>query len=174
MCLNWVDAKAFVRWLSEKTGKAYRLPAEAEWEYAARANSTTRFFFGDREKDFCRYGNAADLAAKKRFSKLTIIPCNDGFVFTAPAGTYQPNAFGLHDLVGNAWQWLEDCWNPSYADAPRDGSSDLSGECSRRVLRGGSWDSDATMVRSANRRRNFPDIRNYNDGLRVARPLCGG
>jgi formylglycine-generating enzyme required for sulfatase activity len=175
MCLSWDDSKSYVRWLSETTSKAYRLPTEAEWEYAVRANSTTRYFFGRDEKKFCRYGNVADRAAKKRFPRWTVLACNDGSVFTAPAGTYQPNAFGLYDMVGNAWQWLEDCWNPSYAHAPSDGSADLSGECSRHIVRGGSWDSDESMVRSANRRRNFPTLRNFDDGFRVARSLqCGG
>ncbi len=175
MCLNWDDSHAYARWLSEKTSATYRLLTEAEWEYAVRANSTTRFFFGNDEKAICRYANVADQAAKKRYPAWSVLPCNDGSVFTAAAGTYGPNAFGLYDIIGNAWQWLEDCWNPSYAHAPSDGSADLSGECSRHVLRGGSWDSNETMVRSANRRRNFPTLRNFNDGLRVARPLsCGG
>jgi formylglycine-generating enzyme required for sulfatase activity len=158
--------------LSKTTGKTYRLLTEAEWEYAARAGSTTRYFFGDNVKDFCRFGNAADLTAKRRFPSLTVISCDDGYVFTAPAGSYLPNAFGLYDVVGNAWQWLEDCWNPSYKDAPVDGSADLSGECSRHVVRGGSWDDGADVLRSANRRRNFPIRRNFDDGFRVARELC--
>jgi formylglycine-generating enzyme required for sulfatase activity len=175
MCLNWDDSHAYARWLSEKTNATYRLLTEAEWEYAVRANSTTPYFFGTDATKVCQYGNVADRAAKKRYPNWSVIACNDGSVFTSAAGTYQPNAFGLHDMIGNAWQWLEDCWNPSYAHAPADGSADLSGECSRHVLRGGSWDSNETMVRSANRRRNFPTLRNFNDGLRVARPLpCGG
>src|ERR1700730_5304953 len=100
-CVNWTDAKAFLIWLSQKTGAHYRLLTEAEWEYAARAGSTTRYFFGDDRKDFCRYGNGADQSSGISGN----LPCSDAFTYTAPVGSYSPNKFGLYDMLGNVRQW---------------------------------------------------------------------
>ena len=123
--VSWDDAKAYVRWLSRKTGKPYRLPSEAEWEYAARAGTTTRYSWGDdigRNRANCLYCDSRwDLKQ------------------TAPAGSFRANVFGLHDVHGNVSEWVEDCWNDNYAGAPADGSPWTDGGCTRRVLRGGSW-----------------------------------
>src|SRR6185369_15071319 len=103
-CLNWDDAKAYLAWLSQKTAKAYRLPTEAEWEYAARAGTTTRFHFGSSDRDYCRYGNGVDQKARNEVPGARgwkALPCNDGFAYTAPAGSFAANAFGLHDTHGN-------------------------------------------------------------------------
>ena len=129
-CLSWDDAKAYLAWLSRKTGKTYRLPSEAEWEYAARAGATTRFHFGDDEKEYCRYGNGVDATAladvpgagQKGWDAL---PCRDGHAFTAPVGSFAPNAFGLHDTHGNLFEWVEDCWNDDFKGAPT--VSDVAG-----------------------------------------------
>jgi len=149
--VSWNDAKEYVRKLSAKTGKEYRLLSEAEWEYAARAGSRTKYPWGDGiDSSKANYGGTGS---------------------TRPVGSYGANAFGLYDTVGNVWEWVEDCWNASYNGAPADGSAWTTGNCAVRVLRGGSWLNDPRYVRSAIRDRYGSDIRNYSIGFRVARTL---
>ena len=172
VCVNWEDAQAYVGWLSEETGEAYRLPSESEWEYAARAGTTTRRHWGDDADDGCAYANGADRTAKRRFDNWTAADCTDGALWTALVGTYQPNGFGLHDILGNVWEWVEDCWHDDYDGAPRDGSAwTRGGDCGRRVLRGGSWDVGPRLLRSAIRYRNVAEVRDTIVGFRVARTL---
>jgi formylglycine-generating enzyme required for sulfatase activity len=174
VCLNWNEAKAYVAWLSRKTGKSYRLLTEGEWEYAARAGSTTRYSFGDDEKELCRYVNGADQTAKDTIpgaQNWTIAPCSDGYAYTAPVGSYLPNPFALHDMHGNAWQWLEDCWHPNYTGAPTDGLARTSRDCSVRVVRGGAWWVSPSGLRSASRARNPADNRHDYVGFRLGRTL---
>ena len=140
--VSWNDAVEFCKWLSKKEGKTYRLPTEAEWEYACRAGTTTRYYSGDDPETLAKVGNVADAAAKAKFPdwKYTI-KANDGYVFTAPVGKFKPNAFGLYDMHGNAWQWCADWYGAEYyATSPAD---DPTGPDSGygRVLRGGSWAS---------------------------------
>ena len=172
VCVSQGDAKAYVAWLSKRTGAAYRLPSEAEWEYAARAGSGTRYHFGDDEADLCLYGNLAD---ETEFPDgggwANPAACSDGAVYPAEVGKYRRNALGLHDMHGNAREWVDDCWNDSYAGAPSDGGSWLSGNCSSRVVRGGSWGNDPRYLRSANRGRGATGARNHGIGFRVARTL---
>ena len=177
-CLNWDDAKAYVAWLSKKTGRGYRLLTEAEWEYAARARTTPgtapRFHFGDDEGAMCSYGNGADQTAKKTIpgtNNWTFFSCSDGYAYTALVGSFAPNAFDLYDVHGNVLEWTEDCYNDSYRGAPTDGSAWTSGDCSRRMLRGGSSNYYPGGLRSAFRGRNVSGSRNANYGLRVARTL---
>ena len=152
VCVYWDDAQAYVRWLSRKTGKAYRLPSESEWEYVARAGTTGPYHFGSSlSSSQANYGN------------------NRGG--TAPVGSYPANAFGLHDVHGNVWEWVEDCWNDSYNGAPSNGSAWESGRCEVRVLRGGSWDLEPGYLRSANRGWFTAGDRVINNGFRVARTL---
>ncbi len=179
VCLNWNDAKAYIDWLNKKApGKPYRLLTEAEAEYAARAvtkpGAYPRFFFGNDEASLCQFGNGADQTAKasgKTPASWTYSSCRDGYVFTAPAGSFKPNAWGVYDAAGNAWTWTEDCWHDGYASAPTDGSAWTSGDCSRRVLRGGSWNGNPRILRAANRNRDFPDGRGNGLGFRLARTL---
>lgn len=139
-CVNWDDAKAYAEWLTRKSGKNYRLLSEAEWEYAARAGTTTAYYWGDNANAGCSYANGADQTAKATLpANFIYANCSDGHTYNAPAGSFQPNAFGLHDMSGNVWEWTEDCWNANYNGAPNDGSAWTSGECGRRVVRGGSW-----------------------------------
>jgi formylglycine-generating enzyme required for sulfatase activity/uncharacterized caspase-like protein len=167
-CVNWDDAKAYVAWLSRKSGKSYRLLTEAEWEYAARAGTSTAYYWG--ESPDCRYANGADEAAKTVFTGWTgVVNCADNHVYTAPVGSFQPNAFGLHDMSGNVLEWTEDCWNANYNGALSDSSARTTGECGQRVLRGGSWDGNPRGLRSAGRLRGSSGLRNYGGGLRVAR-----
>ncbi|HJQ55749.1 MAG TPA: SUMF1/EgtB/PvdO family nonheme iron enzyme, partial [Vineibacter sp.] len=156
--VSWDDAQAYVAWLSRTTGKAYRLPNEAEWEYAARAGTTTSRFWGDGRQETCRFANADDAA----------FGCSDGFKNTSPVGRFQPNAFGLYDMLGNVWEWTADCWNADHNGAAPNGQARQSGDCSRRTVRGGSWGSSSGDVRSSGRTRGPPGPRNF-VGFRVAR-----
>ena len=149
--VSWDDAQGYVQWLSRETGEQYRLLTEAEWEYVARAGTTTARYWGDSESGQCRNGNGYDRTSHAEYGWDWNEPvaCSDGYVDTAPAGSFQPNAFGLYDVLGNVWEWTEDCWNDDYSSAPTDGSAWQSGDCSPRVLRGGSW---ATLRGSSVRR----------------------
>ena len=152
--VSWKDAKAYVDWLSDVTGEAYRLPSEAEWEYACRAGTTTRHSWGD-EKPTPEQANFG-----KNIGKTTEV------------GAYPANPWGLYDMHGNVWEWVEDCWHDSYEGAPNDGSAWMSGgDDSRRVQRGGSWNYGPRGLRSAFRVRNLADARLNDWGFRVARTL---
>ncbi len=171
LCVSWNDARAYAQWLSKKTGKRYRLPTEAEWEYAARAGSVAARHWGDDPVQACRFANVADQSRFQTWGFGQKHECTDGHYFTAPAAGYSPNRFGLYDMLGNAWEWTEDCWNPSYAGAPADGSAWLAGDCAQRVARGGSWSTVPRFVRSATRYKNSADHRDNLTGFRLARTL---
>jgi formylglycine-generating enzyme required for sulfatase activity len=177
VCVSWEDAQAYARWLSQRTGHRYRLLTEAEWEYAARAGTTTRWWWGENEAQQCRHANGADQTARAQVSGASgwaVAPCTDGFAHTAPVGRFLANRFGLHDMGGNAWQWVEDCYRDSYAGAPSDASQAVTtGDCASRVLRGGSWNDSPQLLRSAFRDRLTPGGRYDNYGFRVARTPGG-
>ena len=170
-CVSWDDAQAYAAWLSRKSGKPYRLLTEAEWEYAARAGTTTAYYWGDDETNNCQHANGADQTAKAAYSNLTVANCTDNHVYTAPVGAFQPNAFGLHDMAGNVWEWTEDCWLENADGAPGDGSARVTGDCGRRVVRGGSWSNFPPMLRSAVRLAIPASYRNAIYGLRVGGAL---
>ncbi len=156
--VSWDEAKQYVRWLSRKTGKAYRLLTEAEWEYAARAGTKTAYFWGDKVDK----GNANCNRCGSQWD----------YKQAAPVGSFKPNAFGLHDMHGNVWEWVEDSWKATYDGAPRDGSARLEvGDPSERVVRGGSWGGIPLQLRAAYRSRDANDHRGYILGFRVARTL---
>ena len=156
--VSWKDAREYVGWLSEKTGVQYRLLTEAEWEYAARAGTHTRYHWGDGPG----HGRANCGRCGGRW----------GGTKTAPPGSFPPNGFGLFDMLGNVWEWVEDCGHPSYSGAPSDGSAWLQpGDCRLRMLRGGSWEDAAGRVRSAIRYWEFAETRSNVIGFRVARTL---
>ncbi|HET7205489.1 MAG TPA: formylglycine-generating enzyme family protein [Terriglobales bacterium] len=173
VCLSWDDAQAYVSWLSTKTGHVYRLPTEAEWEYAARAGTTTARYGSDNPAEVCRYTNVADQDYGKQHpgDSGANLPCSDGYAFTSPVESFPPNQFGLHDMLGNVLNWTEDCWNANYSGAPADGTAWRSGDCGRRVMRGGSWDMDLSAARTAMRRGPLKSNRNTTFGFRVARTL---
>ena len=178
VCLDWDDAQAYAKWLKDKTGRSYRLLSESEWEYSARGQTSPgtypRYFFGGSDRDFCKYGNGADETAKTQIpgaSVWTVLPCRDGYAYTSPAGAFMPNPFGLYDMHGNVWQWVEDCYRDSYAGAPSDRSPKISGDCGQRVIRGGSWNFDPRYLRAAHRGRFVPSLRLNDLGFRVARTL---
>jgi formylglycine-generating enzyme required for sulfatase activity len=176
VCGSWEDAKAYIAWLSDRTGHQYRLLSEAEWEFAARANTTTMRPWGDDRdnKAGCAYANGADLTAKGKFGDWRTMYCRDGQVYTAPVGSYSANGFGLRDMIGNAWEWVEDCYHDEgYAGEgrPNDGGAWTSSGCSYRMSRGGSWDVEPGGLRSASRYGVGPD-RQFDDiGFRVAKTL---
>ena len=172
VCVDWKDARSYVAWLSRKTGEAYRLLSESEWEYAARAGTTSSRYWGNAPSSACRYANVYDRTGKDEHSfDWSHHDCRDGHGHTSSAGVFDPNGFGLHDMLGNVWEWVADCWNESYAGAPADGSAWTSGDCSRRVLRGGSWVSGPWFVRSASRNWSSSGNRGDDLGFRVARTL---
>ena len=158
MNVSWHDAKAYANWLSEQTGKAYRLPTEAEWEYAARAMTTSAYSWGNLVG--CNLAQYRDLDGAG---------CNTDLKRsqTAPVGSYHPNAFGLFDMHGNVYEWVEDCAHANYVDAPNDGSAWVSGACIARMLRGGSWAHFAEGARSASRYWLSPYFRSEAIGFRL-------
>ncbi len=182
VCVSWDDAKAYVAWLSRKSGKAYTLPSEAQWEYAARAGTSTARFWGDDHGPACLYANVRDQAMfrwangemkafKKEFKNESefYFQCDDGQIFTTPVGGYRANRFGLYDMLGNVWEWAEDCWNDNYNGAPSDGSARTAGDCTKRAVRGGSWYDYPRYLRSALRFGDSSGIRIDYYGFRVAR-----
>jgi sulfatase modifying factor 1 len=166
--VSWNDAIAFCQWLSGKEKLVYRLPSEAEWEYACRAGTTTLYSYGDDPEGLSTAGNVADSTAREKFSKWTGISGRDGHVFTAPVGSFRPNAFGLFDMHGNVWEWCRDWFEESYyAKAPeKDPTGPATGTV--RVFRGGSWYDAASLCRSAFRYWDVPTYRDYFLGFRVA------
>ena len=198
VCVSWQDAQAYVQWLSQETRQTYRLLTEAEWEYVARAGTRTARYWGQGWSDQCRYANGWDKALIRRDqsftryterllevleNKLAGFPeireawfspadCDDGYAWTSPVGVYGANAFGLHDVLGNAWEAVQDCWNDSYVGAPSNGESWESGNCSRRVLRGGSWVYGPGFLRAA-LRGGYDYPRSNIAGFRLARTITG-
>ena len=171
VCVNWADAKAYTRWLAKTTGKPYRLLSEAEWEYMARAGTTTARFWGDGRDDACRYANVPDRTHGEVTGNMKdTFGCTDGYAYTSPAKSYQPNAFGVYDTIGNVWEWVEDCFHDSYADSPANASAwGPDATCEYHVARGGSWNPRLpTQLRSAARGRVTTTLRNSNLGFRVA------
>ncbi|QKK03982.1 MAG: formylglycine-generating enzyme family protein [Pseudomonadota bacterium] len=164
IAVNWNDAQQYVTWLSNKTGHTYRLPSESEWEYATRAGTTGRFNTGD-----CITTDQANFYGPDPAQGC---PSGEYRGQTLPVGSFAPNAFGLYDTHGNVWEWVQDCWNGSYEGAPTDGSAWMSGDCSRAVLRGGSWSYDGRDVRSANRHWSPRGFRYGSLGFRVARSVA--
>jgi formylglycine-generating enzyme required for sulfatase activity len=163
VCVNWYDAKAYVAWLTKKTGKLYRLPTESEWEYAARAGTTTPFWWGASiSTEQANYDGTTTYAGGNKGENLQK---------TAPATNYKPNAWGLYQVHGNAFEWIEDCWNNSYSNAPADSSAALSGNCTRHVRRAGAWNYPAATLRAAYRDSRPASTRGSNMSLRVARTV---
>ena len=170
VCVSWDDAQAYAKWLSGKTGKPYRLPSEAEWEYAARGGTAgSRYWADGSTAAACKYASVADTAFKSVARGMQSFPCADGYTYTAPVGRYAANAFGLHDMLGNVWEWVEDCWNQGYAGASVRAEPRATGTCEIRVFRGGAWNSKPATVRAAYRDRDTKDERHENLGFRVVR-----
>lgn len=174
-CVSWDDATAYTQWLSARTGKPYRLPSEGEWEYAARAGSTTARFWGDDRDNACRYSNIGDLTAAKRFGwrddPQYHFMCKDGYAIYSPVGSFKPNAFGLYDTQGNVYEWAQDCFAETNEGAPVDGRARTTGDCSQRSLRGGGFGYYPHYERTSFRIGTKPDYRSFLLGFRVVRDV---
>jgi formylglycine-generating enzyme required for sulfatase activity len=171
--VSWRDAKAYADWLSQRTGKTYRLPSEAEFEYALRAGTTTRYWWGDdapAEKVENITGGLDRSVNGRRWSHA-FRGYRDGYWGPAPVMQFKPNPFGLYDMDGNVSEWVADCWHDNYIRAPADGSAWINPGCGVRVIRGGSWGSSPEQVRSAFRQGGDADIRSGRVGFRVVREL---
>ena len=167
--VSWDDAVAYAKWLSQQTGQTYRLPTEAEWEYAARAGSNQSRFWGNSLDDACKYANVGDQTAKKLWPTWTAFPCNDGYAVSAPVGSFAPNGYGLYDMLGNVWEWCEDVYNSeAYSKLPKDNPV-YQGMGEYRVIRGGGWSNGPMGVRSSNRVRLFPDFSHHSLGFRLVK-----
>ncbi|MGA9341177.1 MAG: SUMF1/EgtB/PvdO family nonheme iron enzyme [Rhodanobacteraceae bacterium] len=171
--VSWSDAEAYLAWLSEHTGKAYRLPSEAEFEYALRAGSRTRYPWGasspDRPLD--NVTGEGDRSVSKRSWARAFARYSDGYWGPAPIRSFQPNAFGLYDMNGNVSEWVQDCWHDNYIRAPHSSAAWVNPGCGLHVIRGGSWGSDPDQVRSAFRLAAATNARSARVGFRVARDL---
>jgi formylglycine-generating enzyme required for sulfatase activity len=166
--VTWNDVVAFCEWLSKKEGRTYRLPTEAEWEYACRAGTTTRFNTGEKEEDLKGAGNIADAALRAKWKDaFWAMSWDDGYPFTAPVGKFRANAFGLSDMHGNAWEWCSDWYGEDYyGKSPRqDPQGPATGK--HRVSRGGAWSTQPKFCRSAFRDWHEPDYRSDCVGFRV-------
>jgi formylglycine-generating enzyme required for sulfatase activity len=173
VCVSRQDAKAYLEWLSSTTGKMYRLPTEAEWEYAARAGSSDRTPWRRDGTRACEFANLRDEAFERAFAQNVSRPCSDNFAYTAPVGHFRPNAWGLSDMLGNAAEHVEDCWQPNYNNEPSDGSARVVPQCSVFVTRGGSWylPSGSLLTHAPGRGSRGQAWRDGVTGLRVARDL---
>ncbi len=165
----WRDAVAYADWLSKQTGARYRLPTEAEWEYAARAGVGASRYWGDDPDQGCAYANAADLDGKQVFLGWTVMKCRDGQVYTAPVGSYRDNDFGLHDMLGNVLEWTCSLYDKE-VPAPVQRCEEPA-EDRQFVVRGGSWNDEPRNVRLADRHRNRPEFQDYFLGFRLVRDL---
>ncbi|QLG45020.1 formylglycine-generating enzyme family protein [Costertonia aggregata] len=171
VCVSWSDADAYAKWLSRKTGRAYRVPSTVEFEYASRAGSSTPWYWGTNPEDACEYANIGDRTFADKFPMRPSFPCSDGYVYTTKVGRFKPNKFGLHDMVGNAWEWTNDCFQIDLNNAPVDGSSwtdNTDDACTWRTPKGGSWISGIAWSRAAVRSRDGADYRSFMLGFRVA------
>ncbi len=176
VCVSFADASQYVEWLSKKTGKRYRLPSQAEFEYATRGGTATARYWGDSLDGACVYANVVDqtrVETDTKFPPDMVTSCRDGFVRTAPVGSFRPNNFGLYDMIGNVWEFNEDCASDDHTVVPINGSPYLLGDCKFRTLSGGSYGSRKSELRAAQRGRGG-DPQTYRAdylGFRVAREL---
>jgi sulfatase modifying factor 1 len=166
-CVSWEDANAYARWLSQATGHHYRLLHEVEWEYAARGGTTTARWWGDGREGLCAHANGGDLSLDKVLpdDPRTNRTCSDGFTFTNPVTHFAPNPFGLHDMIGNVWQWTDDCFSPTLPVNPKV----LATTCDKRSIRGGSWHNAPDALRTASRFSLPHDMVASSLGFRVVR-----
>ena len=171
--ISWSQAQDYAAWLSRRSGKRYRLPSEAEWEYAARAGNRDQFTWGNWGATVCSYANALDRAGARAHPQMSwYTDCDDGFATTAPVGSFPPNAWGLYDMLGNVWEWVQDCWHSDYSGAPADGAAWIDGgDCSKRVNRGGGWGNNPRALRVSNRDADPQDARSDGMGFRIARTV---
>jgi formylglycine-generating enzyme required for sulfatase activity len=172
VCISWTDAQDYAAWLSQKTGQRYRLPTEQEFEYAARAGRNGTWPWGEEPfaKNGCRAANVFDQSGKAKYPLVEdALPCDDGFAQTAPVDALAANAFGLKGMIGNVWEWVEDCYHPTYEGAPNDGSAWTEDACTERSIRGSAYLNNPWQSRFAMRDRIGPNSREVDVGFRLAR-----
>lgn len=167
-CVSYNDVEKFVNWLNRKSSGSFRLPTEAEWEFACRVGTTTASYWGDDMSHSCRYANVGDQSAKREWSNLRVHDCDDGFKASAPVGSFLPNNFALYDMQGNVCEWCSDWFDRSYYKKSPLQNPQGPGSGTYRVIRGGGWRDLPKGVRSANRSRFRPSIRNNRLGFRLA------
>jgi len=165
--VSWNDANAYAKWLSKKTNRNFRLASEAQWEYAARAGALTLYSNGNQANKVCQVGNIADQAAKKAGRNWQVTKCNDKAVNTSKVGKYRPNEFGLYDMQGNVWEWVQDCYKGDYKTAAEDGAAAGSSSCKNKVIRGGSFQQTAKHARLSNREKLARNQKANNVGFRI-------
>jgi formylglycine-generating enzyme required for sulfatase activity len=171
-CVSWRDAQAYVAWLRELSGRPYRLPSEAEWEYAARAGSPAAWPWGNNPDNGCGEANMYDRSGRSvRDFGWAQADCDDGSSGLAPVASYATNAFGVHDMIGNVWEWTADCYREGYVDVPMDGSAYEPAQCELRSVRGGSWMTRPSRCRASFRGRDPETRRLAYFGFRIARDL---
>jgi formylglycine-generating enzyme required for sulfatase activity len=171
VCVSWQDATAFVAWLAAKTGKPYRLPSSTEFEYTARAGTRGPWFWGPDGTKACDYANVADDNWRRLYSFGPPFACNDQWERTSPVGSYKPNPWGLHDMLGNAWEWTEDCFHETFKGVPTDGSAWREaggGDCTARTPRGASWASGTDWMKAVSQSRDPEAYHSQLLGFRVA------
>lgn len=173
VCVSWNDAQKYITWLNSKLGnkpiKHYRLPTEAEWEYAARAGTTTPNYWGGvGSPNQCKFANARDMSAKDLDPGAPHVYCFDGYIETSPVGSFQPNAWGLYDMLGDVEQWAQDCWHFGYSNSVATGSAFGVGNCTKRELRGAGWSAIPVVMRSSVRYATKPNYVRSDIGFRLA------
>jgi formylglycine-generating enzyme required for sulfatase activity len=188
VCVTWQDATDYVAWLSRRTGQSYRLLSDVEWEYAARAGTTSAYFWGDDADQGCAWMNGGDPSLARALPLWTqavardaaagtvgarMIECEDGNAFTAAVRSYRPNALGLYDVAGNVWEWVDACRDPA-AQSGAEHEKTSNDQCTLRGVRGGSWDDWPLELRSADRHKTATDTRRNDVGFRIARSARGG
>ncbi|GHA15066.1 hypothetical protein GCM10008090_25780 [Arenicella chitinivorans] len=172
VCVSWNDAQAYTKWLTAETGFRYRLPTEAEWEFAARGGSEGKYYYGNDATTVCQYINHADYQMIKAWGADTAVStCDDGYLTTSPVGKFPPNGFGLYDAYGNVWEWVLDCYKPNLEDISADPLDHINAECKERTLRGASWASQPVGITSSYRNKDEASFRTVDYGFRVVRDL---
>lgn len=166
-CVSWADTQGFIRWINTKTEQRFRLPSEAEWEYFAKAGSGSDYFFGSDRSLLCQYANGADQRALQDYPSFSVNECDDGFVRTAPVGSFKPNPWGLFDVTGNVWEWVEDCWQPDYDPNLEDARPVIAEGCDRRAYRGGAYGDIPGFLRISLRNRGGANERRDDIGFRL-------
>lgn len=177
VCVNLADARAYAAWLSQETGRHFRLPSNSEWEYAARAGTASALWWGDRPADeVCAYASVAGAERARAHNGGTVdptkfFPCDDGYVETAPVASFRANPWGLYDMIGNVWEWTEDCLNVDQKDAPTDTAPRATGDCASHIDRGASWTNSPKYVRAAAQHPDLVGARNSVLGFRLVEEL---
>ena len=170
VCVSWEEATQYVTWLAEKTGKPYRLLSSTEFEFAARAGARGPWYWGNANRDACTHANVGDKTFRRLHNYSPVFNCEDGWERTAPVGQFEPNPNGLYDMLGNAWEWTDDCFHADMSNVPRDGSAWLEedgGDCSARTPRGGGYVSGTDWTRLAAQSRDPAAYHSQLLGFRV-------